>query len=94
MTNKLRCGSRAQVWHGTAKKTCGGLTKNDLMKNKHGRIVSKKQHNLGKKRIKNLINLGYVAKKGRFKLFSRTRGTRKMGGNDGIINSVGANLFT
>ena len=35
-------GSRAQVWHGTAKKTSGNLTKDKLMMNKHGRIVSKK----------------------------------------------------
>ena len=25
-------GSKAQVWHGTAKKTTGGLTKSNLMK--------------------------------------------------------------
>jgi hypothetical protein len=82
MTEKKTCGSRAQVWHGNAKKTCGGLTKSNLMKNKHGRIASKRKHNLGKKSIKNLRRLGYVAKKGRFKLFSKTRGTRKRGGND------------
>ena len=38
-------GSRAQVWHGTAHKTAGGLIKSHLLKNKHGRIVSKKKHN-------------------------------------------------
>lgn len=47
-------GSRAQVMHGTAMKTPGGLTKKNLRKNKHGRIVSvrasksaKKNKNLG-----------------------------------------------
>ena len=45
-------GSKAQVWHGTAKKTTGSLTKSDLMKNKHGRIVSKRKHTMGKKSIK------------------------------------------
>jgi hypothetical protein len=35
-------GSRAEVWHGTAKKTSGGLFKTDLIMNKWGRIVSKK----------------------------------------------------
>lgn len=47
-------GSRAQVMHGTAMKTSGGLTKKNLRKNKHGRIVSvrasksaKKNKNLG-----------------------------------------------
>jgi hypothetical protein len=28
-------GSRAEVFHGNAKKTSGGLTKSDLIKNKH-----------------------------------------------------------
>ena len=73
-------GSRAQVWHGTAKKTSGGLTKNNLMMNKHGRIVSKKKHASGKKTIKNLKKLGYVAKKGEFKLFRKGNKSRKMKG--------------
>jgi hypothetical protein len=73
-------GSRAQVWHGTAKKTSGGLTKSNLMKNKHGRIVSRRKHASGKKTIKNLRKLGYVAKKGQFKLFHKGRKSRKMKG--------------
>jgi hypothetical protein len=74
-------GSRAQVWHGTAKKTSGGLTKSHLFKNKHGRIVSRKKHSTGKKSIKVLKKLGYVAKKGKFTLFHKGRkGTRKMRG--------------
>ena len=32
-------GSRASVWHDNAYKTSGGLTKDKLMKNKHGHIV-------------------------------------------------------
>ena len=39
-------GSRAEVWHGTAKKTSGGLEKSKLMKNKHGRIVSRLKRDL------------------------------------------------
>ncbi len=75
-------GSKAQVWHGTAKKTVGGLTKKDLMKNKHGRIISRRKHNLGKKSIKRLRKLGYVAKKGQFTLFKKSSGrkSRKMRG--------------
>jgi hypothetical protein len=38
-----RVGSRAQVMHGTAEQTSGGLTKTDLKYNKSGRIVSKKK---------------------------------------------------
>ena len=43
-------GSRRKVWNGTAEKTKGGLTKNDLIKNKYGRIVSTKRHTNMKKR--------------------------------------------
>ena len=64
-------GTKAQVFHGTAKHTSGGLTKSDLMKTKKGRIVSKKKHALGKKSLKNLVKAGYKAKKGTFKLFKR-----------------------
>lgn len=64
-------GSRAQVWHGTAKKTPGGLHKSNLMRNKHGRIVSRRKHTLGKKSIKTLRRLGYIAKKGHFTLFKK-----------------------
>ena len=42
-------GSRAQVMHGTAQKTSGGLTKSELMYNKAGRIVSKKKHSTMKR---------------------------------------------
>ncbi len=76
-------GSRAQVWHGTAYKTSGGLKHHDLMKNKHGRIVSKKKHATAKKE-KRLEKHGYTAKKGKFgavkvqpKSKSRSRKSRK-----------------
>lgn len=64
-------GSKAQVWHGTAKHTPGGLTRKDLMKTKKGRIVSKKKHTIGLRRIKTLRKLGFKAKKGSFKLFTK-----------------------
>lgn len=77
-------GSRAEVWHGTAKKTSGGLTKSNLMKNKHGRIVSRRKHASGKKSIKHLEKLGYKAKKGHFTLFRKGhKGSRKMRGGTG-----------
>ena len=62
-------GSKAQVWHGTAKHTSGGLTRNNLMKTKKGRIVSRRKHAAGKKALKNLVKAGFKAKKGTFKLF-------------------------
>jgi len=55
---KLLSGSRAQVWHGTAYKTTGGLIKEDLVKNKHGEIVSKKKH-MQETKDSNLIKHGY-----------------------------------
>ena len=58
-------GSRAQVHHGTAFKTTGGLKKKDLMQNKNGRIVSAKKHATAK-REKRLQKHGYTAKKGQF----------------------------
>jgi hypothetical protein len=64
-------GSKAQVWHGTARHTSGGLTRKDLMKNKHGRIVSRRKAALGKKALKHLVKAGFKAKKGTFKLFKK-----------------------
>ena len=64
-------GTKAQVWHGTARHTSGGLTRKDLMKTRKGRIVSKKKHAAGKKALKQLRKAGYVAKKGTFKLFKK-----------------------
>ena len=71
-TRKMKAsGSKAQVWHGTAQKTPGGLTRKDLMKTKKGRIVSKKKHAIGLRRIRSLRKLGFKAKKGTFKLFKK-----------------------
>jgi hypothetical protein len=62
---KMLIGSRQQVWHGTAYKTAGELTRSELMMNKWGRIVSKKKHATAK-REKRLQKHGYFAKKGKF----------------------------
>jgi len=71
-------GSRAQVHHGTAYKTTGGLKHSDLMMNKNGRIVSKKKHTTAKKE-KRLEKHGYFAKKGSFGFVKKTP---KRGGNN------------
>lgn len=63
--NMSRVGSRAQVMHGTAKMTSGGLTKKNLKYNKRGKIVSKKASTRAKK-SKTLIKAGYKTAKGRF----------------------------
>jgi hypothetical protein len=67
---KVTVGTKAQVWHGTAKHTSGGLTKKDLMKHK-GKIVSRRKHAAGLKAIKRLRKMGYTAKKGKFALFKK-----------------------
>lgn len=36
-------GTREEVWSGSARRTSGGLVKDDLMLNKRGKLVSKKQ---------------------------------------------------
>merc|ERR1719265_1173365 len=41
--------SKVLVLRGSKAKTSGGLTAKDLIKNKHGRVVSKKQSAQGKK---------------------------------------------
>jgi len=71
-------GTRAEVWHGTAKHTSGGLEKKDLLKNKHGRIVSKRKHN-SEKKSKRLIKAGYGTKKGKFGfvLLGNAKGSKK-----------------
>jgi hypothetical protein len=59
-------GSKAQVFHGNATHTSGGLKKTDLVKNKHGRIVSKKKQAAGFKSLQYLIKAGYEPVKGKF----------------------------
>jgi len=65
MDSKKNIGSRAEVWHGNAVKTSGGLHKEDLMQNKHGRIVSKKMSE-NAKRERRLEKAGYKTEKGKF----------------------------
>ena len=58
-------GTRAEVWHGTAKQTSGRLEKKDLMQNKWGRIVSRRKHTTASKE-KRLLKHGFGTKKGTF----------------------------
>ena len=57
-------GSRAEVMHGSAKHTSGGLTKSDLKYNKWGRIVSRRMSESAKKENR-LKKHGYTSKKGK-----------------------------
>ena len=63
----MTTGSRAQVMHGNADSTSGGLTKSDLKYNKAGRIVSKKK-SMKAKKDNRLVKLGFKTRKGKFGL--------------------------
>jgi len=83
-------GSRAQVMHGTAYKTSGGLKKTDLVQNKNGRIVSKKKHHSAKKDNR-LVKAGFGTKKGHFGAVklgasrkTRHRSKKMRGGSDPV----------
>ena len=86
MTHTKTTGTRAEVWHGTAKHTSGGLEKKDLLKNKHGRIVSRRKHN-SEKKSKRLIKAGYGTKKGKFGfvLLGNAKGRKKGSKKGGVI---------
>jgi len=58
-------GTRAQVMHGNADKTPGGLQKKDLKYNKSGKIVSKKK-SISAKKDNRLVKAGYKTEKGKF----------------------------
>merc|ERR1711896_102694 len=46
--------AKVQVFKGTKEKTVSGLTKDSLMKNKRGKIVSKRNNAKGKRAFKNV----------------------------------------
>ena len=65
-----------QVHNGTAYKTKAGLTNDDILMNKWGRLVSAKKHKTAKKEMR-LEKHGYSAKKGKFGYVKKNRKTRK-----------------
>ena len=83
----LLSGTRAQVWHETAYKTSGGLTKKNLFQNNNGRIVSKTKHASSKKEMR-LLKFGYGTKKGKFGFVKVTgkskKNNKKMKGGNGV----------
>lgn len=78
-----RVGTRAQVMHGTAHHTPGGLTKTDLKYNKWGRIVSRKKSAKAKKENR-LVKLGFKTQKGKFGIVKskKTRKAKRGGAED------------
>ena len=89
MSSIKAVGSKAEVFHGTAKHTSGGLHQKDLMKTKKGRIVSRRKHAAGKKAIQRLFKAGYKPKKGTFSLMKKgARSTRRRRGG-GLMDDIG-----
>jgi len=83
-------GSREQVMNGTAYKTSGELTKEDLVMNRWGRIVSAEKHKTATKE-KRLEKHGYFSKKGKFGYVKRST-QRKRKSKDSSQDSNGGNL--
>merc|ERR1712125_81399 len=70
MKIKRKCtvGSKSQVLSGKRPKTKWGLKASDLVKNKAGKIVSKKKSELGKKQYQNLAKWNSAFTKARHEL--------------------------
>jgi hypothetical protein len=92
---KKTIGTRAEVWHGTAKKTSGGLQKDDLLQNKSGRIVSKAKHNTAKKEMRlKKHGFGPKTRKEMIKLSKKghsRKASRKMRGGMSALSPADAN---
>jgi len=65
----IEVGSRAQVYHGTALRTSGGLAKKDLTLSKSGEVVSLAKQRLAKKKSNPLRKFIAKAKKSKGKDF-------------------------
>lgn len=70
-TFSLLEGSRQQVGHGTAYRTSGNLTSDDLIKNPRGRWVSKNK-SVSSKKEKRLECHGFFTQKGKFGAVKKT----------------------
>jgi|TARA_B110000285_G_C15139767_1_gene629931 hypothetical protein len=73
MMHQVTEGTRAEVFHGNAAHTSGGLAKKDLVQDKYGNIKSKNAIAAAKKRMKDegkksMVKVFKPAKKGDFKL--------------------------
>ena len=67
-----KIGTRSQVWSRKAERTSGGLRRSDIMKNKAGKLVSKKKS----------INATRNSNLGRHKIRSKTQRSRRNYGVD------------
>jgi len=70
--------AKASVFRGTKVKTSGGLKKSDLIKNKTGRIVSRRMNLAGKKNYKRIAKWTIATQKARKAL--NIKGFQAVGG--------------
>ena len=92
-SNIKKKGSRAEVFHGTAIMTTGKLQKKDLVKNKHGYIVSLKKVSQSKNPETNpLLAKGLLAKR-RSKKFGPLINKKSSKSNRNIFQPL-INLFS
>merc|ERR1712151_420416 len=63
IVKKTKVGSKSQVFKGTKIRTKSGIKQSDLMKNKRGKIVTKRSNARGLKRYKNIENWVDACKK-------------------------------
>merc|ERR1711896_61586 len=73
MKSQVAKGKRAKssVWRGTKAKTSGGLTKDKLMRNRRGKVVSKAASAAAKKRCSHLLAWGKAVASARKQLEMR-----------------------
>lgn len=72
MVHKM-IGTKAEVWHGIAAHTKGGLTKHQLTINKKGEVVSLAKHTQGVKNVAHTLGSAMHRRK-------TTRGHAMLGG--------------
>merc|ERR1712039_732062 len=71
--------AKSLVLRGKKEKTVGGLTTNDLMRNKRGKVVSKRKSVLGRRafqRIEGWVEAHMAARRSRFMASSQSMGGR------------------
>ena len=64
---------KREVWEGKRSKTASGLKRKDLMKNKDGKVVSKKQHKRGQELYRMMKKEGRLAEPFKSKSKSKKR---------------------
>ena len=75
MSTIKKFGDRISVWEGLASMTRGGLTKDDLVMSKTGKLVSKKKSEIAKK---NYAEFGFAKRKALELGRSTTRATENV----------------